>query len=488
MNKRLKINACCTRALSLLLVFNLLSCAVGPDFVAPEANLPQSFENAEGEELAESDLKNWWTAFDDSTLNDLIAEAERENFDLRISELRIVQAREQKNIVFSSLFPQLDLLGSFRRSETAGNQGQSTFSADQNKRRVSNIYQTGFDASWELDIFGRNRRALEAAEAELSATVETLGDLQVTLYAELAAHYVNLRALQMQYANANENLQALRAISSIVHKRQSAGFESALSVSAISAELASLESRLRPLEAEIKAQSYAIAVLLGREPSALNEMLLLAKPIPRHAGLRSAGLPSELLRRRPDIRAAEANAHAASARVGVAVGDFFPRLSLTGFFGFSGPKVSDLSNWQSRLWDLAAAGSLPIFNASRLTSALRASQALRDESILQYQKTITVALSEVENALFNIKARKEQMEFLCVALENSEKNFTLSTSLYQQGLIEFLDVLTSERSLIASKDNLLDTERNYALSIISLYKALGGGWGDEGAEIQMLQK
>ncbi|HEV8291095.1 MAG TPA: efflux transporter outer membrane subunit, partial [Tepidisphaeraceae bacterium] len=409
------------------------------------------------------DMREWWKAFHDSTLDSLVQRAVESNLDLQQAELRIRQARATRAIAAGGLWPNVDVSASYRRSRSTG-----VGSAD--------FYQVGFDASWELDIFGRVRRGVEAADADIVFAIEDRRDVLVTLLSEVALNYMDLRGFQRQIAIAQKNLETERRSLDLTRRRAAGGFVSGLDVANAEAEVASNESRIPLLEQNVQQVIYSLSVLLGREPGALLTELIADAPIPATPPAVPVGLPSELLRRRPDIRRAEANLHAATARVGVATADLFPRFSLTGSLGTSGSQPKDLVNWDNRFWSIGPSVSWPIFDAGKIRANIGLQTAIQEQLLVGYRSTILLALQDVENALIAYAKEQQHQASLIAAVAANRRALDLATQLYTQGQTSFLDVLLAQRSLLGSEDALVQSERTMATNLIALYKALGGGW------------
>jgi len=448
---------------------------VGPDYQRPKTNMPATWVGATSQPTTQPttrtsitttepvELREWWKAFHDATLDSLIQRAIESNLNLQQAELRIRQARGARAIAAGGLWPTVDVSTSYRRSRSGG-----IGSAD--------FYQAGFDASWELDIFGRLRRCVEAADADIVFAIEDRRDVLVTLLSELALNYTDLRGFQRQIAIAERNLQTERRSLDLTRRRAAGGFVSGLDVANAEAEVASTESRIPLLEQNVQQVIYSLSVLLGREPAALLDELTVDAPIPTTPPAVPVGLPSELLCRRPDIRRAEAQLHAATARIGVATADLFPRFSLTGSLGTSGNQPKDLVNWDNRFWSIGPSVSWPIFDAGKIRANISVQTAIQEQVLVGYRSTILIALQDVENALIAYAKEQQHQASLIAAATANRRALDLATQLYTQGQTSFLEVLLAQRSLLASEDALVQSERTMATNLIALYKALGGGW------------
>jgi len=338
------------------------------------------------------------------------------------------------------------------------------------------LFQAGLDSSWELDLFGGTRRNVEALDADLRAAVEDRRDVLVSLAAEIGVNYLNLRGAQQELAIARRNFEAQRRTADITRKRYEAGFVSGLDVANAEAQAAGTASQVPLLESTARQAIYSLSLLLGKEPASLLLELDDREPIPRTPPEVPVGLPSDLVRRRPDIRRAEARLHAATARIGVATADLFPKFSLTGSLTFSGESLSSLAQWSSGFYSMGPSISWPVFDAGRIRWNIELRNALQEQALLAYEKTVLTALKDVETALAAYSKEQEHLRLLEIAVENNRKAVDLATRLYVEGETDFLNVLTAQRSLFVSEEALAQSTRNLALHLIALYKALGGGW------------
>jgi outer membrane protein, multidrug efflux system len=484
----------------------LAGCAVGPDYRPPESHVPagwSSLEAANGSptRLTQSptQLVEWWKNFEDPMLASLVGRAIQSNLDLRQAEARIRQARATRGVSASGLWPEMDATGTYSRTRTpvtsstsqsttgspSGSSGPSGAGTTSTSTRTTttgvyrNLFQAGLDATWELDIFGGVRRDIEASTADMEAAMEDRRDLLVTLVAEVGTNYCNLRGSQQQISIARKNLQAQRHTAEITRKRYQAGFVSALDVASAQAQVATTESQIPILESAVQSTIYSLSVLLGREPAALLQELAAEAPIPPTPPEIPVGLPSDLIRRRPDIRRAEAQIHAATARIGVATADLFPKFSLTGNFGFSSTDLDTLANWSRRSWSFGPSVSWPIFAGGRIWWNIKVQDALQEQALIAYQKAVLIALQDVETALVAYANELRRHKSLSEAVENNTKAVDLAMKRYVAGKTDFLNVLTFQGALYQSEDALTQSTRNLTTDLIALYKALGGGWEEE---------
>jgi NodT family efflux transporter outer membrane factor (OMF) lipoprotein len=440
-------------------------CMVGPDYKPQDVNAPAGWVGTKNVVSPDTTLLKWWTEFSDANLTSLIERAMKSNLDLRQAEERIRQARAASGVANAGFWPTADVTGSATRNRNSAG-------------IKSNLFTTGLDAAWELDIFGGTRRNIEAAEADIRASIEDRRDVLVTLVSELAINYVQLRGYQQEIIIAQNNLKAQQQSAAVVHRRYEGGFVSALDVANADAQVATTMSQIPLLETSAQQTIYNISVLLGQEPASLLEELSPASSIPLTPPEVPTGLPSEMLRRRPDIRRAEAQIHAATAQIGVATADLFPKFNLAGNIGVSASKLGDM-RWNQRSWSFGPSASWEIFNAGRVSSNIEVQKALQQQAVLTYKKTVLTAIQDVENALIAYTNEQEHHKALIDAVAANRKAVDLATQLYVEGQTDFLSVLDAQRSLYNSEDSLVQSTRNLSTDLISLYKALGGGWDSQ---------
>lgn len=429
------------------------------------------------------ELTQWWTLLNDFMLDSLIARAVAANLDLRVAEARVREARAARGVVAAEGRPTIDATGSYSRSRRSENAFSSPSSSAGNGSfggaafdLESDLFQIGFDASWELDVFGRVRRGVEAAEADIAAAEENRRDVLVTVLAEVARNYVELRGLQRQLAVAHDNIAAQQETVELTQARFQGGITSALDIAQAEAQLATTQSQVPILETAFKQALHGLGVLLGQEPGALLEELSPEAPIPQVPLETAIGLPSDLLRRRPDVRRAERELAAATARIGVATADLFPRFSLTGLLGLQSLDLADLALGSSRFWTTGPGISVPLFEAGRIRANIRVQNARQEQALTQYEKTVLTALEEVENAMVAYAKEQVRRRALAAAVDANSQAVDLANERYTKGLADFLNVLESQRSLYVSQDQLVQSERAVTANLIALYKALGGGW------------
>lgn len=477
------------------------SCTVGPNYKRPKLELPADWVGAartpEGVPTtqasqtvqAAADVARWWTSLDDPVLDTLVERAIESNLDLQRAAARVRQARGSVGVSQAGLFPTADLGGRYSHSVTGPGDDQRegttvtlpdgtpiTTGGGGGRETRRDLWRAGIDAAWELDVFGGIRRDVEAARADEQFAVEDWRDVLVTLVSEVALNYADLRQFQRQIDIAVKNLDAQVHTAEVTRQKFEGGEVSRLDVVNADAQVASTRSQIPGLRTAERQAIYNLSVLLGREPAALVDELSHGGPIPDVPRQIPIGLPSDLLRRRPDIRRAEAAAHAATARVGVAVADLFPRFSLTGSLGLQGNQINSLGDARNYFWSLGPSVSWPLFDAGRIRSNINVRTAAQEESLLTYRNTILVAMRDVENALVAFTNEQERRQSLIESVRQNRAAVDLSLKLYSQGTEEFLNVLNAQRSLLVAEAALADSDRTVCANLIALYKALGGGW------------
>jgi NodT family efflux transporter outer membrane factor (OMF) lipoprotein len=520
--------------LSLAISAFITGCAVGPNYKRPKIEVEENFGELHKTTQTDSatqqskgvpeapQISEWWRTFHDSELDALVLRAINKNYNLQIATTRLRQARAQRGIVAADLFPEIDADAGYSHARGSKNvvlpfgggggsgaasagskmQTRSSSASDppgdppnssgtasrtpQNQLSplgkgglpgvITDLYQIGFDSNWELDIFGGTRRRVEAATADLTAALESRRDVMVTLVSEVARNYIELRGMQQRLAVARENLTAQGEILELTRSMRKSGLVSDFDVSRAAAQVASTASTIPPLEAEIRRLIHALSTLLAEEPNALSDELALSKPLPALPPEVPVGLPSDLLKRRPDIRRAERQLAAATARIGSAKADLFPKFALTGSIGLDSSSISHLFDWQSRYFLVSPTVTWPAFDAGRIVSNIRLQKANRDESLLQYRNTILSALREVEDSLVTYACEQSRRASLAEALTESRRSFEVAREQYQHGLATFLNVLDAQRALLAAQDALAQSEQTACTDLVALYKALGGGW------------
>ena len=452
---------------------------VGPKYVEPDTESPAGW-NATDSSLvdpAATPLREWWNVFGDPMLSDLIQRAAERNHDVRIAQARLRESRAAGRVARAGLLPNVGAGASASVTRLSENSvGQGSLARAGLVPVQSDSYQTGFDASWEIDIFGGKRRQVEAAKSRVQAAEEVRRDVLVTLLAEVARNYTELRGAQQRLEVAEKNVRIQSDTLELVENKFTAGLVREIDVAQASAQLGQTRAILPEFEAAIYASAHRLAVLVGEAPTSLLTELLESKPLPPRPGLVPVGVPSELLRRRPDIRRAERELAAATADIGVAVADLYPRFFLSGGAGFEGGAVNKLFQAASGTWLFGPRIHLPIFQGGRIRARIKASKARTEQALTLYEQKVLLALEEVETSLVRYRQKIEAYNRLVESQQASRRAVELSRTLYDLGLTDFLGVLDPERVLTDVDDRVARSETQVLMLVISLFKALGGGW------------
>lgn len=454
-------------------------CTVGPDYERPKVEAPEAWAGLDVDAQPASldsapvhgavKLVQWWAGFNDPILTRLIERAALSNLDLVAAEARLRAARARRGIAVGGLFPTVDAF-------VAGAHAPEFDSPDGTFSDNTNLFAAGFDASWELDLFGRVKRGIEATDAGVESAVQDRRDVWITLAAEVASTYTQLRAAQEQLRTVQGNLTAQLDTRSLTQSLNQAGIVGALDVSNATAQVEATSSRLPVLLAAVRENIYTLGVLVGVEPAALLEELLPAGPIPVSPSQIPVGLPSELLLRRPDIRRAEAELHASTARVGAAIADQFPRITLSAALGVQNTDFSNFVSLATRYWSVGAGAVVPIFEGGKIQSNIALQRAATDEALAVYRQQVLVAFKEVEVALVRFTQEQARRAALQRTVDATKDSVALSTELYTVGRTDFLNVLTAQRAQLEAEEALAASDRAVTDHLIALYKALGGGW------------
>jgi NodT family efflux transporter outer membrane factor (OMF) lipoprotein len=459
---------------------------VGPDFVRPDdglrdAVLTPRIEHVDVAQPTASGVPvQWWTLFNDALLSDLQARALASNPDLLTAAARIEQSRAQLGIASSALLPSVSAGASYSR-EALSEHGK--FAALGAPSTPSDFWQLGFDASWEIDLWGRARRVREGARASLDAAMYEREATRVALSAEVARAYLQLRGLQAQLDIAEQNKAIGERTLSLAESRERNGVATRFETSSARAQLATINALVPELAQRRNAQMNALALLLGAPPRTLDAELREAMPLPSLPVNVPVGVSSELARRRPDILRAEAQLHAATAAIGVARADFYPRIGLKGRIGVEAFESGDLDSWDSRFFSVGPTVFLPIFQGGRLTRRLELNEARQKVSALAYRQTVLRAWHEVDNALDAWAAQQRQHAELLIAFEQSSEALRVAERGYREGAADYLSVLTAQRNVLASQTSLNASMTGAALTLVNLYKSLGGGWNPDDVEL-----
>jgi multidrug efflux system outer membrane protein len=472
-----------TSAIALL----LSGCAVGPEYRRPQVAIPQQWTvtPARGTTTGGVPADEWWSSFQDSELDSLVERAIDRNLDLKLALERVTEARAARGVVRSDYFPSVDAGVSATRIRGGINQGvirAVPSSADPNARPSlispfeTNSFQGSLGASWELDVFGGTRRSVQAATADLAAAEENRRDVLVILLGDVGRTYADLRGFQRRQEIANENIAAQQDTLDLTTARARAGLATELDVSRAAAQLESTKAVVPTLLGGIDVSIHRLSVLLGEEPGALHAELGKSGAIPPAGPAVEVGLPSSLVERRPDIRRAESQLAAATARIGQAKADLLPSFVLTGTAGRQATQLHDLTLGAGNFYGVGPGISLPLFTAGRIRSNIAVQNSRQRAALISYQSAILKALEEVQNALVNYSQEQERRDRLSEAVQQNQQAVDLALEQYRAGQVDFLSVLDAQHELYASQDQLAQSQTSVTTNLFGLYRALGGGW------------
>ncbi len=446
--------------------------AVGPDYAPPPDDSPTAWHTVLQDGLSEAapdplTLSRWWSTLDDPDLSRFIERAVLGNRDLAEAQARVREARARRGISQAGLFPTVDASGAVTRSRSSENAGSG---------ETGNFYSAGFDAGWELDIFGGLRRAIEAAEMDLQASQQDLNDVMVSLLAEVALNYVEARTFQARLGVAEANVVAQEETFDLTRSRFYAGLSDELAVQQSLFNLETTRSQIPRLRTGLEAAKNRLAVLLGEKPGAVHAELAERRPIPLTPLEIAVGVPADTLRRRPDVRRAERSLAAQTARIGVATAELYPKFTLAGGIGLESVSGGDWLEYGSRTWRLGPGVVWNVFDAGAIRRNIEVQSALQEQALFRYETALLSALEEVENALVAYAEEQFRREALKRATEAAAKAVQLAQDQYKAGLVDFSDVLVAQRSLLSLEDELAISEGTVTGNLVRLYKALGGGW------------
>jgi NodT family efflux transporter outer membrane factor (OMF) lipoprotein len=472
----------CGTVLTRLAIFGMVGaggCVVGPDYERPKAIAPAAWVSPAPDGVTDkADLpSSWWATFHDVELDSLIDRAVRSNLDLQMAQARLRQARAVRGGRVADFAPQVDVAGSSLRQLQSRNQPFfGALALPPNFPFEYNVYQVGFDASWEIDLFGGKRRALEAATADWQGAMEARNDALVSLLAEVARNYVELRGGQQRLQIAQRDVRLQTEAWELTRARFQSGLATELDLTREAALLAAQQATIPPLETTVRVAMYGIAVLLAQSPGDLVAELSSVAQVPPSPPQVPIGLPSDLLRRRPDVRLAERQLAAQTARIGVAKSEWFPKFSLTGDFGSESVSTGNWFAPASRFWSIGPSVQWHLLDFGRVRAQVQAQTAVQEEALANFQKTVLISLREVEDALLAYAQEQIRHRALAEEVANDRRSLDMANSLYAAGRVNFLDVLDVRRSLYQSEDQLAAADQSVSLDLIALYKALGGGW------------
>ena len=459
----------------LLAIAWIPGCTVGPDYVAPEPDLPDAWHEqlARGLVEGEANLHTWWTVFDDALLTSLIERASTESLDIKLAVARVDEARARRGIARGEWFPSLDGVGSLQRNRSSKEISETV---PPPQSRTDTFYSSGFDATWEIDFFGRIRRSVESATAGLEASIEDYRDVLVSIFAEIGITYVEVRALQERIQSAESNVETQRGALQLTTDRNRAGLVGDLDVRQAEQNLASTESTIPVLRTSLVQAINRLGVLLGEPPSSLHAELGPVAPIPQPPDEVLVGLPAELLRQRPDIRAAEREFASQTAQIGVATADLYPRFTLLGTFALEATDFVDWFTGDAISYGFGPAFRWNIFDGGRIRSNIEAQDALTEQTLIRYEQTLLFGLQDVEDAMVAYIQQNDRRDALNRSVVAARKSVELVDTLYRTGLTDFQNVLDTQRTQFLQEDSLAQSEGIVSQNLIQVYRALGGGW------------
>jgi NodT family efflux transporter outer membrane factor (OMF) lipoprotein len=486
-------------ALAILGATALSACTMGPDFQSPNWTSPASWFAGPKEAVrpprsvpvAEPVDVDWWTLFHDPVLTGLERRVAEENLDVQAAGIRFTESRAQLALAQAPQLPTLNGNASYTRQQASNNgvfvvipnaagangaSGNTVGGVQGRGVKPFDIWQGGFDASWEVDFWGRVRRSVESATASSEAANEAKRSVLMTSLAEVARDYIQLRGVQTRLQIARDNVRFARQGLNLTQQRAAGGVTTDLDVANASAQLRTTLAQIPTLEQQEAETINALSLLLGQPPNALRTELQTAKPVPPVPPRVPVGVPSELARRRPDIRQAEAQLHAATADIGVAQAAFYPSLKLTGSFGLQSLQLNHVFDLKSKQYAVGPGLTIPIFEGGQLRASLQLRQALQQEAAINFQKTVLQAWHDVDNALTAYRAEQARRDELIQAVSDNQHALALAQSRYQLGVADFLTVLVAESSLLGAQLQLADSTTAVSSNLVALYKALGGGW------------
>jgi NodT family efflux transporter outer membrane factor (OMF) lipoprotein len=471
---------------ALLVPLLAAGCSVGPNFVPPDPQLPETSFTGDRGAVADARLPpptdpEWWGVFRDPILTDLERRVAAANLDVRTATIRLAESRFQRGVTAAAQLPSLNGDAKYTRELYSQNGivsllGALTPAGTPLVVPAINDYNVGFDASWELDLWGKVRRQVEAADAAVDQAADQRRDALVSSLAELARDYIQLRGVQTQIKIADDNLKVDRDVLGLAQERTQRGLQNGLDVENAAAQVESIRAQIPALEQQESQYVNALSLLLDQPPGALKAELARPHSEPAAPPRVPLGIPSELARRRPDIRAAETQLHAATANIGVAVGAFYPTVQLNGTVGLDALDYTNLWKGSSLQYMVGPSISLPIFAGGRLRNTLELRDAQQQEAAIAYHKTVLQAWHDVINALVAHRLEQSRRARLRAQADHSRQALDLARTRYNEGVTDFLTVLDTERTLLQAEQQYAASTTNVALDLVQLFKALGGGW------------
>lgn len=469
------------RILLLMLVTATGGCVVGPDYRRPTLDVPAHWSEApESAPSSQPAQAQWWLSFNDAELNALIKRAVQGNLDIQGAEARIRAARSKLGIAAALRLPTVSATGAYTRGRESENVPNTTSTglgqqSALDATKSENLFHAGFDARWELDLFGGVRRSTELADANYQGSLHERSGVVLSLLAEVTRHYIFLRAAQQELALTRTSLLAQQDSLHLIKVRYQSGMAADLDVASAESQVNAIASRVPALENAIEQSVHRLGILLGLAPGALSEELRAPGSIPTGPSSLPPGMPSDLLRQRPDILQAERQLAATTARIGVATADLYPKFSLLGALGLESRSGSDFFNAGSRYWSIGPSITWPIFQRGRIVANIEVRDAEQQEALINYRKTILVAYEEVENAIAAFRNEGAHRSAISKTVDSDERADVLAMSLYKSGLTDFRNVLIAQLTLFRSRIDLARSDAAVATALVALHKALGGG-------------
>jgi NodT family efflux transporter outer membrane factor (OMF) lipoprotein len=444
---------------------------VGIDYTSPTLKTPDVWSQSVVRDLkgGKGGIEDWWKKFNDPTLNQLIVDSRKANPNLEIAFEQIIEARARRGVAYSRLFPDAAATADYSRTRASES---LLFPPGENP---SNFFSVGFDSGWEVDVFGGGRRAVESAQASVEASVEAYRDVLVSLEAEVALNYIDVRTLLKRIQLANENIERQRGSHQLTEDRFNAGLVPEIDVTQAETNLYNTEAVVPELERQLTLAKNRLSSLLGGYPGSLNKQLGSSTKIPVPPRSLSTGLPSNLLRSRPDVRQAERELAAQTALVGVATADLYPRFNLLGNLNLQSVDSGDLFNSSSRAFGITPSAHWQIFSAGRIRNNIRIEKSRVRQAYETYENSLLLAVEETENSLISINKERVRFGKLSQSVTSTEKTVKLVKDNYANGLVDFQNVLDAERTLVTVQDNAALSEGLVSGNYVRLFKALGGG-------------
>lgn len=497
-----------TNALALIASAVIGGCTVGPNFTEPNllspstwfgGHRPDAAATAESLPVQAPVDPEWWAGFHDPILTDLVRRAARDNLDVRTAEARLAQSRAQRGVAASNLLPQVNANSSYTREQLSQKGAISLLSGGGSQATQSNglgnrqggipatqnipafdLFQGGFDASWELDLWGRVRRQVESADAVVESSTEARHAMVLSTIAEVARDYLQLRGVQANMRITRANLATARETTGLTRSLAAAGIATDLDVAQAEAQAEQTAAAVPQFEQQEAQAINQIGLLLALPPHSLQDLLLPQQAVPPLPPVVPVGLPSELAHRRPDIRQAEAILHAATADVGAAEADYYPKVTLSGSFALQATQFHNLGSWDAKTFGLGPSVTLPIFDGARIRRTVDLRKAQQQEAAIAYRRTVLQAFTEVDNALIAYSREQVRHDHLVFQVVLSDRALAFAQNRFRQGLADYLVVLTAQRTALQAEQQMADSTATLTTNLVSLYKALGGGWEVEG--------